>query len=135
MEYNGVILKKFSVLDGELVMLRNLGNVSADALDSDHFMKHGIERSLQICIEIVIDVAQRILSLEKLPPAPTSFDAIRQLENLGIISSAEKYRNMIQFRNFVVHHYERVASDVLVKILNEHLEDLSAFRNEVAGVT
>ena len=133
MKYNGVILKKFAVMDDEIARLRAIGEMSTARLDSDHFLKHGIERALQICIEVVVDVAQRILSLEGRQPAPTAFDAIHALEAMGIIVSAERYRPMIQFRNFVVHRYERVDSAVLVDILGHRLEDLTSFRNEVAG--
>ena len=133
MKYNGVILKKFAVMDDEIARLRALGSVTTAVLDKDHFLKHGIERALQICVEVVVDVAQRILSLEGRPPAPTAFDALNGLEAMGVIVSAERYRSMIQFRNFVVHRYERVDSIVLVEILSHHLDDLIAFRAEVVG--
>jgi len=133
-KYNGVILKKFAIMDDEIARLRGLGEVTAARLDGEHFLKHGIERSLQICVEVIVDVAQRILSLEGRAPAPTAFDALNGLEAMGIISSAEAYRAMIQFRNFVVHRYERVDSSVLVTILKRHLDDLCAFRDEVTGV-
>jgi uncharacterized protein YutE (UPF0331/DUF86 family) len=133
MKHNGVILKKFSLLDDEVARLRGLGEVTEARLDADHFLKHGVERALQICVEVVIDVAQRILSLEGRQPAPTAYDALCGLEALGVIASAERYRKMIQFRNFVVHRYERVAAAVLVDILHHHLDDLTAFRDEVGG--
>jgi len=133
MKYNGVILKKFSVMDDEIARLRGLGTLTTTELDDDHFLKHGIERSLQICVEIIVDVAQRVLSLEGRQPAATSFDAVHALEAMGIIASAERYREMIQFRNFVVHRYERVDSSVLVAIVENNLVDLEAFRNELAG--
>lgn len=133
MKYNGVILKKFAVMDDEVARLRALGEVTAARLDADHFLKHGIERSLQICVEVVVDVAQRILSLEQRQPAPSAFDALKGLEALGILASAERYRAMLQFRNFIVHRDERVDTAVLVNILSKHLPDLAAFRDEVAG--
>lgn len=133
MKYNGVILKKFAIMDDEIARLRALKDLTTERLDHDHFLKHGIERSLQICIEIVVDVAQRILSLEGRQPAPTAFDALTGLEAMGIIASAERYRSMIQFRNFIVHRYERVDSAVLVDILSHHLDDLPGFRKEVTG--
>ncbi|MDT8390741.1 MAG: DUF86 domain-containing protein [Lentisphaeria bacterium] len=133
MKYNGVILKKFTVLDNEIAQLHKLGKISSKELDADHFLKHGVERTLQICVEVVIDVAQRILSLEGRQPAPTAFDALEALETMGILQSAETYRPMIQFHNFVVHRYERVDSAVLVNILDKHLSDLIDFRREVTG--
>lgn len=135
MTYNGVILKKFAVMDDEIARLRALGDLTCARLDADHFLKHGIERALQICVEVAVDVAQRILSLEGRAPAASAFDALNGLEAMGIIAAAERYRAMIQFRNFVVHRYECVDSAVLVSILNHHLDDLVAFRNEVTGMT
>jgi len=133
MKHNGVILKKLAVMDDEVARLRALGEVTVARLDADHFLKHGVERSLQICVEVVIDVAQRILALEGRQPAATAFDAMRALESMGVIASAERYRPMLQFRNFVVHRYERVDTEVLVGILQRHLGDLGAFRDEVAA--
>lgn len=135
MKYNGVILKKFSVMDDEVARLKSLGEVTSGRLDGDHFLKHGIERSLQIGVEVVIDVAQRILSLEGRQPAPTAFDALRGLEALGLLASAERYRPMVLFRNFIVHRYERIDSVVLADILRNHLDDFRAFRDEVACAT
>lgn len=135
MKYNGVILKKFAIMDDEIARLRGLGDLSTARLDADHFLKHGIERALQICVEVVVDVAQRILSLESRPPAPTAFDALLGLEAQGVLVTAERYRPMVQFRNYIVHRYERVDSAVLVDILSHHLDDLTAFRDEVTGAT
>ncbi len=131
MKYNGVIMAKFAMLDDEIARLRGLGKMTTARLDADHFFKHGIERALQICVEVVIDVAQRILSLEGRPPVPTAFDALKAMEAMQVISSAERYRTMLQFRNFIVHRYERVDSSVLADILNNRLDDLQAFRDEV----
>ena len=120
-------------MSDEVARLRGLGRLTTEVLDSDHFLKHGIERSLQICVEVVVDVAQRILSMEGRQPAPTAFDALGGLEAMGVIASAKRYRAMIQFRNFVVHRYERVDSAVLISILDSHLDDLAMFRDEVSG--
>jgi len=66
MKYNGVILKKFSVMEDEIARLRALGDITTAVLDKDHFLKHGIERSLQICVEVVVDVAGTVLAFEAL---------------------------------------------------------------------
>ncbi len=132
MKYNGVILKKFAVMNNEIARLRDLGHLTSERLAHDHFLKHGIERALQICVEVVVDAAQRILALEGQSPAPTAFDALSALESLGVISNAARYRAMIQFRNYVVHRYEQVDSAVLVDIVENRLDDLTAFQREVS---
>lgn len=133
MKFNGVVLKKFAVLDDEIARLQGLGPLTTAELDGNHFLKHGVERSLQICVEVVVDVAQRILALQGRQPAASAFDALLGLEAMGILASAERYRTMIQFRNFVVHRYERVDSAVLVDIVRNRLGDLTSFRSEIAG--
>jgi uncharacterized protein YutE (UPF0331/DUF86 family) len=50
---------------------------------------------------------------------------------LGILSSLEPYRKMIQFRNFIVHRYERIDVDILVDIVNYRLSDFDAFKQEL----
>lgn len=135
MKYNGVILKKFGVLDDEITRLRGMGELTTAVLNADHFLKHGVERSLQICVEIVVDVAQRILSLEGRPPAATAFDALQSLETMGILAHAERYRPMIQFRNFIVHRYEHIDTEILTAILRKHLDDFDAYRDEIAKAT
>ena len=43
---------KFAVMDDEIARLRALEEVTTARLDKDHFLKHGIERALQICEEV-----------------------------------------------------------------------------------
>jgi uncharacterized protein YutE (UPF0331/DUF86 family) len=64
-------------------------------------------------------------------PAPTAADAIRKCVLLGVLSSEEPYRRMVQFRNFIVHRYDRVDVGVLVDTVNRRLGDFERFREEV----
>ena len=41
------------------------------------------------------------------------------------------YRKIVQFRNFIVHRYERIDSAILVDISNNRLHDFEHFRDEV----
>ena len=38
---------------------------------------------------------------------------------------------MVQFRNFIVHRYERVDDEILVGMVNRHLGDFEHFRTEI----
>jgi uncharacterized protein YutE (UPF0331/DUF86 family) len=59
---NGVIAQKLQHLDTILTELRSLGCLTVQDLEMDWRTKRAVERSLQILVEIVIDVCQRILS-------------------------------------------------------------------------
>lgn len=128
---NGVIMHKLQALDEVLAELRSLGEVSADRLEKDWRTRRAIERDLQIAVEIVIDVCQRILSLAGQTPAPTSGDAVARCVQLGVISDRDAYRKMVQLRNFIVHRYERIDVAILADMVNRRLGDFEQYRGEV----
>ena len=105
MKVNGIVLRKIEIINETLRELRNLGNVTTTKLEDDFFLKKGIERSLQVCVEAVIDIAHRIISLEQSSPSSTAIKALEAIESLGVIASASEYKPMVQFRNIVVHRY------------------------------
>lgn len=128
---NGVILEKLQTLDETLDELRSLGKVTAGQLREDWRTRRAVERDLQVLVEVVIDVCQRIISLAKQTPAATSAEAIERCIQLGALSENEAYGKMVQFRNFVVHRYEKIEIEILVQIVNKHLQDFEGFRDEI----
>lgn len=128
---NGVILKKLQVLDETLMELRSLGVVTEKQLTEDWMILRAIERDLQIAVEVMIDVCQRLISLAGLTPVESAGDAIERVVQLGALTANHPYRQMVQFRNLVVHHYEQIDGAILVDIVNNRLSDFETFRNEV----
>jgi uncharacterized protein YutE (UPF0331/DUF86 family) len=128
---NGVIAQKLQALDRTLTELRSLGIVTLDQLNANWQTQRAVERNLQILVEIVIDICQRLIALEGQSPATTGADAIDRCIALGALSADENYYNMVRFRNFIVHRYEHIDPVVLVGMVNKHLADFEKFRNEV----
>ena len=128
---NGVILNKFQTMDEILGELRSLGRITTTQLEQEWQTKKAIERNLQILTEIVIDVCQRVLAFAGQSPATTSVEAVQRCVNLGVLSSMEPYRRMVQFRNFIVHRYEHIDVAILVDIVNNRLRDFEMFRKEI----
>ncbi len=131
MKYNGVIHRKLELIGENTRKLRGLLPLSVERLRGDFFLKNGIERTLQISIEAMIDIANRIASLENQPPSSDSYQALVQLAELGVIKQAEQYRNMIKFRNFIVHRYEHIEPENIASILTHHLGDFEQFIQEI----
>lgn len=129
--YNGVILRKLERIAENTRRLRSLLPVTSEQLKADFFLQKGIERTLQVSVEAMIDVANRIASLENQPPVSESYAALKVLQDLGVLKDSESYRDMIRFRNFVVHRYENIETDVLVAILTNHLGDFDQFNKEI----
>ena len=128
---NGVILSKLQAMDEALAELRSLVPLPYARLQEDWRTRRAIERDLQVLVEIVIDVCQRLLSLADQTPACTGSDAVSRCIQLGFLSDQPAYRQMVQFRNFIVQRYDRVDDQILVEMVNSHLDDFARFRADV----
>jgi uncharacterized protein YutE (UPF0331/DUF86 family) len=128
---NGVILRKLEALDRTLEELRSLGTIDVGSLEGDWRTRRAVERDLQVLVEIVIDVCQRLISLAGKSPAPSGAGAVERCVELGALCGYEPYGQMVQFHNFIVHRYEEVESSYLVTMVNDHLRDFEQFRREV----
>jgi len=131
MKYNGVVARKLDLIGQHVSRLRGLTPLTRATLENDFFLRSGIERTLQVCIEAMIDVANRIICLENRPVSTDSFASLQQLQDLHVLADAERYRNMIKFRNLIVHRYEQIDSEILVMVVNQCLGDFDQFTREV----
>ena len=131
MKINGIVLRKIEIIGETIRELRSLEDITTEKLESDFYLKKGIERSLQVCVEAVIDIAHRIISLEANSPCSTAGKALDAIESLGVIASASAYKPMVQFRNIVVHRYENVDNEIIVGILKRNLGDFDKYIREV----
>ena len=128
---NGVIAQKLQALDTVLAELRTLGVVSAKTLRSDWQQQRAIERNLQVLVEVVIDVCQRLVTVTGQSPATSGTDAIERCIQMGALTPDENYSRMVRLRNFLVHRYEHIDPDILANMVNRHLSDFEKFRNEI----
>ena len=117
-------------MDTVLSRLRSLGAVNEQQLE-DWVLHSAIERSLQVAVEIVIDICHRLNSLSGRSPAASARDAVEGCVKLGVLSSTDTLSHVIGFRNLVVHRYEHVETQILIDIVNNHLDDFDDFRAKV----
>jgi uncharacterized protein YutE (UPF0331/DUF86 family) len=108
-----------------------LGNIDAGQLTADWRTQRAIERDLQVLVEVVIDICQRLISLAGQTPATTGVDAVERCIQLGALSDDEAYRQMVRFRNFIVHRYDRIEVSILVDVVNQRLPDFERFKEDV----
>lgn len=132
MKYNGVIQRKLALLDDQVQKIKkHTAGVSFEEFRDSWVLRSMSERAVQVAAEIVIDIAERIISIEKAGPVASSAKAIERLVDLGVLSSSEPYKAIVRFRNLIVHEYEEVDPKLLYSILTEHLDDFYSFRNEL----
>ena len=128
---NGIILNKFDAFNETLIELKSLGSITTSQLKNDWKTRKAIERNLQILVEIVIDICQRIIALSGQPPVSSGRESIQRCIKLGVLSDLKPYSKMVQFRNFIVHRYEHIELEILVAMVTKNLVDFEKFRNEI----
>ena len=131
MKYNGVIENKLRLLENKIEEIRSWNITSLNKIKKSTLIRNAVERALQVSIEIMLDIAERILALENCKPSMSSSEAIAKLEDLGIIRESEKYIDMIRFRNFIVHRYEYVDVNILFTIVDKKLNYFEYFVDEI----
>ena len=130
MRYNGVIQRKLALLDKQVQRLQaSLKGISCEEFSQSWEKRSMTERALQVAVEIIIDVAERIIALDGAGPVATA--AMQSLERLGVLESQNPYVDMVRFRNLIVHQYEEIDPGLLYNLATERLDDFRKFRDEI----
>lgn len=131
MKFNGIIEKKLRIIEENISDIREWDIQTLSQLKDSSLLQKATERALQVSIEVMIDVSERILALNKVQPANTSAENIKKLEKLGVIKSAKDYADMIRFRNFIVHRYEKIDVEIVYTIIKNKLTLFEQFIDEI----
>ncbi len=131
-QYNGVIQRKLALLDAQVGKLeKHLRDVPEERFVNDWVLCSMAERALQVAVEIMIDIAGRIIALKDAGPVATARDAMARLVDLGVLKSMEPYARMVGLRNMIVHEYESIDPKLLFDLAKNRLDDFRQFRDEI----
>ena len=131
MRINGVVESKLRFLEQVLDDLESWSFPDLARFQTDTMLRRATERALQLAIESVIDVSERILATQRIPPADTSAENIKQLQRIKILRDSEQYTEMIRFRNFIVHRYEQINPEIIYSIVKGKLNSFRDFIDEI----
>lgn len=132
MRYNGVIQRKLTLLDKQVRQLKkSLQEISYNDFAESWEKRSMTERALQVSVEIIIDIAERIIAIEGAGPVASAAEAIETLVHLNFLRSPSPYIDMVRFRNLIVHQYEEIDPTILFELATERLDDFRKFRNEI----
>jgi len=131
MKYNGIIELKLRIIEQKLAEIKSWKIESFSQLRESSLLQNAVERALQVCTEVMIDISERILALNEIPPLPSSSENIAKLQEMNIISARPEYGDMVKFRNFIVHRYEKIDLEIIYGILKNKLFLFNAFIEEI----
>lgn len=130
--YNKLIAK-LERLDEYLVYLQELQRVNKDAFVSDYHLFGLAERYLQLSIEILLDVGKLMVLSENLRRPEDNQDIFVVLQEHHVISVplTEQLLGIANFRNILVHDYEKIDREIVYHKLQKNLDTFINFRKEV----
>ena len=130
-----LVAKKLALIETCVRQLRTM--VRPEAIRQDVREQRFVEHTLQIAIQAALDVASHIVSDERLGEPETNrelFDLLARGDRLTP-DLASTLRDMVGFRNVLVHGYQEVDLGVVEDVLRNHLEDLLAFVSAIRRLT
>lgn len=120
-------------LEGYVNDLRTATDITHEKYRKDIRSQRFVERTLQIAIECCFDAVHHIISDEGLRSPTTYADAFTVLAENGIIpwDSIPEYQMMAQFRNKIVHFYEKVDPEMVYGIFKNNLDTFEKFSIQI----
>ena len=130
-----LVLRKAADLDQYLGQLSEYRDITVEQYRSDWKTQRIIERTLQMAIEVCLDVATHVIADRKLRVPATYAEAFEILSEAGLLDPGlrDVMVRVSGFRNLIVHEYARLDPAMIVRILREHLADLARFKTAVLG--
>ncbi len=128
-----LLLRKLSDLDQYLGQVSEYKGITLDQYRMDWKIQRIVERTLQMAIEVCVDIANHIIADRGLRIPATYAETFEVLGEAGLLDTARRDAmvRMSKFRNVIVHDYARVDSAIVVRILREHLDDMTRFKDVV----
>jgi uncharacterized protein YutE (UPF0331/DUF86 family) len=127
------VLRKLAELEEYLKQVKEYAKMTVGQYSKDWKAQRIVERTLQMMIEICADIAGHIIS-DKGYRVPTTYaDTFRVLCENNILSKelSEGMEKMAKFRNVIVHHYDKVDTEIVIGILRNDLKDFVAFKDAI----
>ena len=128
-----LMLRKLTELEEHLNHLQEFRSINAQEYKESWKTQRIIERTLQIMIELSVDIANHIIGDQRYR-VPTSYaDTFKVLEEEKVLSSkiSKTLQEMAKFRNIIVHGYDKIDETIVISILKNRLNDFILFRDAI----
>jgi len=131
-----LILRKLAELEEYLGQIKEYASITVNRYSKDWKSQRVVERTLQMMIEICADIAGHIISDKGYRVPATYADTFRVLYENDILNKDlfETMEKMAKFRNIIVHHYDKIDTEIVIGILKKDLKDFSAYKDAIIKI-
>lgn len=130
--YNKIIAK-LQKMDEYLGYLEEIQKTNKDNFIKDYHFYGLAERYFQLSIEILLDIGKLMITGKSLRRPEDNQDIFIVLCDSKIISEklTEKLVGIANFRNILVHDYEKIDREIIYQKLQKNLDDFKDFKKEI----
>lgn len=127
------VVHKFQQLDEFLKILAKISKTPKETFLKDKILIGSAKYYLQVSIECCLDVANHIISSEKLRAPRDYSDSFLVIQEEGLIASelGDKLRQMAKFRNRLVHLYGEIDNINVYEYIKGDLKDIEEFKSVI----
>ena len=128
-----LIQRLLNNLDGYVNDLRTATDITHEKYLTDIRQQRFVERTLEICVACCLDIVHHIISDQGYREPDSYSDAFAVLVEQSVLpaSSLKDYQMMAQFRNKIVHYYEKIDPDQVYVIFKNKLGTFKTFRDQI----
>jgi len=130
---NAVISNLLEIIKTEISRLKGKQGISLEEYLRNWEIQHIVERSFQQTIQACIDIGARIISKENFPTSDDYHGIFEILFQEKVLSSelAQKMKEMVGFRNALIHEYRVIKHEEVYRHLKESLDVFSKFSIQI----
>ena len=135
MENKAIIVNKYEIIERCINRINEEYNNDVNSLE-DYRRQDCILLNLQRACQAVIDIASYMVSVRKLGMAQTKAELFELLYINKLIDKemANNLKNMVAFRNIAVHDYKNVETEIVIEVIEKHLENLKEFARKMIAI-
>jgi uncharacterized protein YutE (UPF0331/DUF86 family) len=129
-------MRKLADLETYINQMQEYSTITVKGYSKDWKIQRIVERTLQMMIELCVDIINHVIA-DKKYRVPTSYgDTFQVLEEEGLISDEQcnTMKKMAQFRNIIIHRYDKVDETIVVDILRQNLKDFLEYRDSIIKI-
>lgn len=130
-----VVTSRLALLQETLQQLGQLAGVTAERLRADALLRAGVERLLQVTVDLAVDVNAHVAAAVLGRAPTTGRDSFLAAADAGAIERAlaDRLAPSAGLRNVLVHRYTEIRTDLVAAAVSEVLDAYPRYVQQMAS--
>ena len=126
---NDIVINKIQSIQFCVERAREEYQKNPDGFETDYTRQDAAILNVIRACEQAIDLANHVIKKHKMGIPASSAESFELLQKKNVIDQrlTKKLKNMVHFRNTVIHDYQRTNLDIVKSVIDSGLNDLVLF--------